>query len=191
LQRAKGEPALKAYAWQIFVVILLAGCAPFTAVGGKLTLPAQGFEVGLPEGWYRAEDVNEALLLTRVGLPLQLIRIERVSVGGELPYIKKKFAPDMPPYEAGEIELDDLRATPENSSFELLERGPATVSGRPGFRLLSTWRTREGLRVKQLHYGFLKGKWVYRLIYQAAARYYFDRDLVTFELVRSSFRLLP
>jgi len=31
---------------------------------------------------------------------------------------------------------------------------------------------------------------VYRLIYQAAERYYFDRDLPTFERVRESFRLL-
>jgi hypothetical protein len=37
---------------------------------------------------------------------------------------------------------------------------------------------------------FLEGKWVYRLIYQAAARYYFDRDLATFETLRESFRLL-
>jgi hypothetical protein len=37
---------------------------------------------------------------------------------------------------------------------------------------------------------FLEGSWVYRLIYQSAARYYFDRDLATFEKLRESFRLL-
>ncbi len=40
------------------------------------------------------------------------------------------------------------------------------------------------------NYGFLDGKWVYRLIYQAAARYYFDKDLAAFERVRQSLKLL-
>ena len=34
------------------------------------------------------------------------------------------------------------------------------------------------------------GLWVYRVIYQAAARYYFDHDLQNFERVLGSFRLL-
>jgi len=66
----------------------------------------------------------------------------------------------------------------------------ASGDGRQGFRLVYTWATKDGRRLKRIHYGFMEGKWVYRIIYQAAARHYFDRDLTTFEKLRESFRLL-
>ena len=172
------------------MVLFLAGCAPFTAIGGKLALSHQGFEVDLPQGWYQAREVGDALLVTRDGLLLQFIRIERVSVGEELAHTKRKFAVRMAPQDAAEIEMDNLRASPDFYNFELFENIPTTVGGKPGFRLLYSSKTKDGLRLKRVHYGFVDGKWVYRLIYQAAERYYFDRDLPTFERVRESFRLL-
>ncbi|MFQ5929281.1 MAG: hypothetical protein ACE5MK_06255 [Acidobacteriota bacterium] len=172
---------MKRRKWGIFTAVLLAGCAAFTAVGGKLTLSDQGFEVDLPQGWYRAVEAREALLLTRDGLPLQFIRIERVSVEEELSYSKRKFAPGMPPSDAAELEADNFRSNPAVFNFDLLENAPATVGDTRGFRLVYTWKTKHGLRLKRVHYGFLDGKLVYRLIYQAAAGYYFDRDAATFE----------
>ena len=172
------------------MVLFLAGCAPFTAIGGKLALSHQGFEVDLPQGWYQAREVGDALLVTRDGLLLQFIRIERVSVEQELPHTKKKLTRGMQAQEGAELEVDELRSSPEVFNFELIENIPTTVGGKPGFRLLYSWKTKDGLRLKRIHYGFLNGKWAYRLIYQAAARYYFDRDLATFERVRESFRLL-
>ena len=50
------------------------------------------------------------------------------------------------------------------------------MAGEPGFRLVYAWKTKEGLRLKAVHYGLLDEQWLHRLIYQAAARYYFDRD---------------
>lgn len=91
--------------------------------------------------------------------------------------------------EGGTVGLD-LRSTPEVFNFEVQESTSATVGGIPGFRLLCAWKTRDGLRHKRLHYGVLDGKWVYRLIYQAAARHNFERDLPPFEQVRESVRLL-
>jgi len=172
------------------LVLFLAGCAPFTAVGGKLAFSQQGFEVDLPQEWYQAREVGDTLLVTRDGLLLQFIRIERVSVEQELLHTKKKFTRGMQPQEAAELEVDNMRSSPEVFNFELIENIPTTVGGRSGFRLLYSWKTKDGLRLKRVHYGFLDGKWVYRLIYQAAARHYFDKDLATFERVRESFRLL-
>lgn len=91
---------------------------------------------------------------------------------------------------AATVEVDELRGTHGNFSFEVLEKQLASVSGRPGFRLLCAWKTKDGLRLNRVQNGLVDGKWVYRLIYQAAARYYFDHDLATFERVQESFRLL-
>lgn len=197
---------MRRWSWGIFAAVLVAGCAPFTAVGGKLALDEFGFEVDLPQGWYRHQFAREAappsegairveqgdklLVITRDGLALQAIRVGRVSVDSELPYTKRKFTPGMPPHDVAELEVDNARSNRDIFNFELLENVPATVAGKSGFRLVYTWKTKEGLAVKRVHYGFQDGKWVYRLIYQAAARHYFDRDLQTFERVRESFRLL-
>jgi len=172
--------------------VLMAGCATasFSPVSGKLALLDQGLEVNLPEGWYRAEAVREALLLTRDGPQLQFIYLQRVSLDKELSHTKRKFARGMLPRDAVELEAENLRANPTTTDFELVEDTPVTVAGRPGFRLVYRWKTKEGLRLKAVHYGFLHGNALYRLIYQAAARYYFDRDLATFERMKESLKLL-
>jgi hypothetical protein len=178
------------------LVLLLAGCAPFVLASGKQTLNEYEFEVTVPEDWYRAVrapgsvEAYQGLVLTRDGLPLQQIRVERVAVDKELKFTKRKFDVKLPPHELAEIELDDHRSNPNVFNLTIEENAPATVDGRRGFKLVYTWTTKEGYRLKRTHYGFLEGKWVYRIFYQAAARYYFDRDLATFEKLRESFRLL-
>lgn len=166
--------------------------APLIPVARKVTLSYMGFAVDGPKGWYRLGDgnVGEPLILTRDGLPLQFIRIERVSSDRRFTHAEKRVTRGMLPKEVARLEADDLRSAPGVLDFEALENTPATVGGKPGFRLLCAWKTGDGLHLKRLHYGFLDGQWAYRLIYQAAARHYFDRDLAAFERVRESFRLL-
>lgn len=184
------EKCSKRSAWGTLAFIFIVGCSTFRAAGGKFTLSDHGFEVDLPQGWYETQSSMGGLLLTKDGLPLQLIQIERVAIANELPHTKRKFAGGMSASEAAEVEVDDLRSTAEVFNFEVLENMPVTVAGRPGYRLLCAWKSRDGLRLKRLQYGLLDRKWVYRLIYQATARHYFDYDLATFEGVRASFRLL-
>ena len=73
-----------------FAIVLLlgalSGCAPWVQVEGPYRMDAQGYEATLPAGWRRATTVSDSLLLTRDGVSLQYIRIERVAVGHELPH---------------------------------------------------------------------------------------------------------
>lgn len=187
------------------VLLLVAGCAPYVLVSGRQSLPEYEFEVTAPEGWYRAmaavgagasasaggtAETFEGIVLTRDGLLLQQIRVQRVAADKDLKFTKRKFDVKLPPNEVAEIELDDHRSNPNVFNLAVEENVPATVNGRLGFRLVYTWTTKDGYRLKRMHYGFVEGKWVYRLIYQAAARHYFDRDLPVFERLRESFRLL-
>ncbi len=50
--------------------------------------------------------------------------------------------------------------------------------------------TRDGLLLQQIRVVRVAADKELKLIYQAAARYYFDRDLPVFEQLRESFRLL-
>ena len=180
----------------ILVAVFLAACASFAAVGGKVAVPGQGFEVDLPQGWTRIWDPTliskdvQPLLLTRDGFVLQGISIGREPIQQALPNSKKKFVAGMSPAEAAEVEVEDLRASSEVVNLELLESTPASIGERPGFRLVFVWKTKGDLRMKRLQYGVLDGPWVYRLIYYGTARYYFDRDVTPFEQVVRSFRLL-
>ena len=129
-------------------------------------------------------------MLTRDGLVLQQIRVVRVPVDKELKFTKRKYDGKLPPHEVAEIELDDHKSNPNVFNLTVEENAPAIVDGRRGFRLVYTWQTKDGYRLKRIQYGFLEGKWVYQLTYQAAVRHYFDRDLAIFEKLRESFRLL-
>jgi len=177
-----------------FAIVLLlgalSGCAPWVQVEGPYRMDAQGYEVSLPAGWRRATLVQDALLLTRDGVSLQYIRIGLVAVGDELTHTKKKFAKGMLPQDVGGVELDEVRSDQAVRNFELLENVPFQVAGFPGFKLVYTFKTENGLRLRRIHYGALLRDWVYRVQYQAPARYYFEKDLATFERVRESFRLL-
>ena len=139
-------------------------------------MDSQGYEVNLPAGWRRAASVQGSLLLTRDGLNLQYIRIERVPVGDELAHTKKEVVKGMSPQDVEEVELDEVRSDQEMRNFELLENVPFQVAGFPGFKLVYTFRAENGLRRKRVHYGVLFRHWVYRIQYQAPARYYFDKD---------------
>jgi hypothetical protein len=173
------------------LIILLAGCAPFTLASGKQSLPEHEFEVTVPDGWYRAMrgEGAELLVITRDGLLLQQILIGRLAVEKELKFTKRRFDAKLPPHEIAEIELDNMRSNPNVTDFSVEENAPATICAHQGYKLVYTWTLKGGYRLKRVHYGFLVNKWVYRIIFQAAARHYFDRDLPAFEQVLASFRL--
>ncbi len=180
-----------ARATMILMLLLsaLGGCAPWVIVEGPFRMESHGYEVNLPEGWRRATTVSDSLLLTRDGVSLQYIRIERVPIGHELPHTKRTLAKGMSAQDVAEVELDEVRSDQTVRNFELLENVPWQVAGLPAFKVVYTFRAENGLRIKRVHYGVLVRDWVYRVQYQAAARYYFDKDLPTFDRVRESFRV--
>jgi hypothetical protein len=173
------------------LLLLLAGCAPFVLASGRQSLSEYGFDVTVPDGWYRAMrgEASEALVVTRDGLALQQIVISRAPVDKELKHTKRRFDAKLPPHELAEITLDNMRSDPAVHVFAVEENVPATINGRQGYKVVYTWALKGGYRLKRVHYGFLDGTWVYQIVYQAAARHYFDRDLATFEQMRESFQV--
>ncbi len=187
--RLRRSPLARAMLALLFLLGALSGCAPWVMVEGPYRMDSQGYEANLPPGWRRATAVSDSLLLTRDGVSLQYIRIERVAVGNELTHTKKKFAKGMCPQDVGEVELDEVRSDQGMRNFELVENTLFQVAGLPGFKLVYSFRAVNGLRLKRVHYGVLVRDWVYRVQYQAPARYYFEKDLATFERVRESIRI--
>jgi hypothetical protein len=129
------------------------------------------------------------LLVTRDGVLLQNIIINRFDIGEELAYSKKKFRQDMLPHEQAELMADNFSANPDVLNFKLLENRPMSISGHKGFRLVFTFKNKDGLRLKSIYNGFMIDNWFYFIRFNAAARFYFDRDVGEFEKAFSSFKL--
>lgn len=175
------------------VLVLATGCInlPWVPAEASYTARSGDFAVQLPQGWMRwNQGPEDEILVTRDSERLQEILVERVKVDAELSHTKKKLARGMLAQEAAEVILDNYSSNRSHLDFEVKENRPAKVAGLPGFRLAFTYRTRDGLRIKTIYCGFVKDDALYGVRYTAPQRYYFDKDVKSFEQVLQSFRLV-
>ena len=186
--------------------VMLSSCvSTYTLVTDPRGVAVADFTVDLPRGWRQNSGAPDPFLrpilekrhklswdvirLTRDGFLLQQICIGRIAVAEELPNTKKKFAPDMIPLEAAEIIVDEFRSNTNLTNQEIMENIPASVGGRPGFKLHYTYRAEQRLKMEGLFYAALAGPWLYYVIYEAPAQHYFNKDLEQFEQTRASFQI--
>lgn len=174
------------------MLLVAAGCVslPWVPVGGEYTSFAHHYTIALPQGWMRwAQDERDDLIVTRDGALLQLILIERLHVGEPLKHTKKKLAKGIMPQDAAEVILDNFSSNKDISGVEVKDNRPITISGKPGFRAVLTYKTKDDLRLRVVYCGVIEGEWFYGIRYSAPQRHYFDKDLKTFEAVLRSFKL--
>ncbi len=174
---------------------LLSGCLPkrpFVPVedGAAFVGPDDAYDVVLPSGWNRLND-DEDVLVTRDGPTLQRITIMRRDPKKPLPRSKRIVTKGMEPYEIAELIAGEISSAEGITGVKIVENAPARVGGVPGFKLVTTYKDEDGLRMTTVSYGALHGQWLWALAYSAPARHYYPKDLPTFEKVVSSFRLAP
>ncbi|MBI5068191.1 MAG: hypothetical protein HZB56_08110 [Deltaproteobacteria bacterium] len=174
--------------------LALAACPPPPAwmPGGQPYLASQsGYEALVPADWMRRNVKDRELyLVTRDGLPLQRIEVAITPVGKPVYRGSKRVvAEGMSPQELGELLADALVSGEALAEARVLENAPATVSGRPGFRLLLAFRDGDGLPRRLAIHGVMASGRLYGIVYGAPERHYFNRDLAAYEEVVRSFRL--
>ncbi|MGE5892615.1 MAG: hypothetical protein ACM34I_01010 [bacterium] len=179
---------MKRFLLGIIILIFIAACAPWIRTGGPYSSAYLNMSVDLPDGWMRLNS-REYLFITRDGIPLQSILVEKIHVSDTLKHTKKKFSSGMLSQEAAEVILDNMATDPAMLNFEIRENNPAKIGGKSGFKAVYTYKSKDGLRYKSIYYGFMLGDWFYGIQYSAPARYYFDKDLKAFEKVVASFKL--
>jgi len=173
----------------LFVLMLAVGCAPWVEVGGIYKTESHNFSVELPQGWMRWNQGDD-LIITRDGVLLQNIQVVRPNIKDPLKYTKKKFSNGMLPHEVAEIILDDVASNQAILGFQLIENTSIEICGFSGFRAIYTYKNKGGLKIKSVYCGFMADPWFYGLNYNAAERYYFEKDIQTFERVFKSFKLI-
>jgi hypothetical protein len=178
-----------------FLVMLTAGCA--TTMQKPVWVPAEAtfnaqqgnYVLDLPKGWMRL-NTEDGVRMTRDGLRLQTIGVNRYKVGESLKHTQKKFEKEMLPQEISTVLIDDLTLIEGVAHFDVMENVPAQFAGIDGFRVILRLRPKNGGERMYALYGGAIGDRVFEIFYVAPSRHYFERDLETFEGVVQSFRLL-
>jgi hypothetical protein len=173
--------------------VLAVACASgprWVASQGTFAPLSGRYTIEFPQGWMRLGD-RDTVVASRDGLFLQRIDVFQHETGKPLGGTRKVVSPGMLPQEVAEVVQDALASSPAMQSVSVLSSAPASLDGRPAFKLLVAYKHRDGLRMRSVIYGALVGESLYELSYSAPERHYFDRDLQSFEQVRSTFRIGP
>jgi hypothetical protein len=177
------EFAMRRLVWLVFLVTV--GCAS----GGHSGSPLCGYAVEPPQGW-RPVDVPGVFMVTREGAFSQYILVQRRFVDKPFKHTQERFARNMVPEEAANVIVEEIRRDAKIMNFRLLECCPANVNGYDGFRIVFTYKEKEGLRFRTIFYGLLQGDWFYSLRYSAAEDRHSDEDMESFMRVLNSFKIL-
>ncbi len=175
------------------VTLLLAACAPqWTYLRGYHSrhIASSRYDVILPARWVSLR-TNDSLVVSCDGPQLQKIVLTVRPQVKAFPKIKQASRADMLPSDLSAHFIAELRAEDAHGlpSLKVEEEGPADLGGHPGFRVLVTYSTTDGVSYRLLAYGMADKKGYVQLIYNAPAIYDFDRSRSNLETVRASLKI--
>ncbi len=174
----------------LVMLILLAGCAStWKQAGGRYESTSQNFVVEIPQGWMEL-DSTDYLLISKDGPFLQYMYAKRRHVDQPFEHSKMRMQKGMTPEEAAKVLLNEISSDQSLYGLEVTEQSSVEIGGHQGFRIQFSYENQTGPKIKTIYYGFLDGEWLYNIRYSAAERYYFDKDLETFDKFVRNFRLL-
>lgn len=156
---------------------------------GRYTNEEKQFSAELPGGWMRF-DSNDVLLITRDGVLLQAILIERTAPGEKSAVSGVAYREGMKAAEAAEAMISRVKASLKAPFFKVLDRRSVRVANLPAMKVHYEYRDAAGLLYEGIAIGIPKGRVFYGLHYAAPGRHYFHHDLHTFEKVVKSLHLL-
>ena len=166
---------------------LIGGCATWSPVDGRLN--AAGYIVDIPQGWMKF-DSGGNIMISRDGPYLQYVLLQERRIDQAFHHTRKRLTAHMLPQEAAQIIIDDLSSDRAVQNLSVLENTPAIIDGHDGFMLHYSYRNQQGLLLKTAYYGFINERIYYSLRFTAPQRYYFEKDIRTFESILSNFHLV-
>ncbi len=173
-------------------LLLIISCASVAQKRSLQDLSNNDYTVEIPEGWWKPKHIDK-FLITKDGYSLQYVRIQQRPIDRPYRNTKKKLNKAMLPQEAAGVIIDDIASDRRIYNFNVIENAPATIDGREGFKILFTFKLKKdkkGAIFKTLYYGFISGDSFYNLRYNAAMRYYFEKDIAAFEQILNSFKVV-
>jgi hypothetical protein len=173
----------------IFLLLFMPACAPWIIAGGPYESLPHNFCIDIPQGWMKL-NTDRYLLISEDGPFLQYVLIQDRDIDRSFRHTKKKINRGMLPQEAAEVVLDEIISDQSVLNLEIIENVPTRIDQHDGFRVVFTYKNKDGLTLKTIYYGFLAGERFYNIRYTAVKRHYFEKDIETFKKVMDSFKLI-
>ena len=170
-------------------ILLITSCATVAEKRSLKDLSDNDFSVEIPKGWWKPKHLDK-YLITKDGVFLQYVLIQQRPIDRPYRNTQKKIIKGMLPQEAASVIIDEIASDRRIYNFNVIENAPAIIDGREGFKILFTYKDKRGSIFKTLYYGFISGDSFFNLRYNAAMRYYFEKDIAAFEYILSSFRVV-
>ena len=174
----------------LLFIFLPGACASLPHAADPKSGPEQRFSFEHPSEWERM-NTQRYLIFTKDGAFSQYILIQERPIHKAFRHTKRRFTRDMLPQETAEVIVDEISSDRSVLHFRILENGPATVGGIDGFRLVFTYKSKDGRPFKTVYYGCLQGAWFYSIRYNADERHFCTGDIDTLERILGSFRIAP
>jgi hypothetical protein len=130
----------------------------------------------------------DADMFSKNGPYLEYILVQARPLTQAFRSTRQKLSDDMLPHEAAQVIIDSMRFDPQVRQFELLGNQPATVGGRPGFKVTYRYRDAQDVTLKAIYMGVIVHDRFLTLRYTAAQRHYFDAQVSAFHQVVDSLR---
>src|SRR3989338_38498 len=175
----------------LFAVSGCAGLSKWTQLTQKVYQEkGRGFSAELPADWMRY-NWGEYFFMTKDGMALNSVAAGRIKFNKGLENTKKVFSEGMTPQEIAEVEIDNLRSSPQSDKFQVISNQPRVIDGWPGFEIEYVYTvTESGLKVRGVHCGLIEKDWIYRIRYEAAEGFYFKRTQNNFDRFLETFKVI-
>jgi hypothetical protein len=128
-------------------------------------------------------------MLTREGAFSQYILVQQRRVDKPFKHTEKRLNRCMSPQRAAEVIIDEIRSDNRVLFFHLSECVQTRVNQYKGFKIVYTYKEKDGLNFLTVFYGFLEGDCFYCLRYSVEVKKYNDEDMETFEKVLNSLKI--
>ena len=171
----------------IFVLVAFGSLGLMTGCAGMSK--KANYSADIPQGW-RKVDTTKYLLITRDGPFVQYALVQQRPLDRPFKHTQKTLKDDMLAQEAASIVVDEISSDKKNIlKLNVLENRPATIGGYNGFKLVFVYQNANREPQKMVYYGFIHGDFFYNLRFNAPMKYFYAKDLATFEEFRKSFKL--
>lgn len=171
------------------MLVALAGCAAWTRIDTAVQEgPGGKYRVQAPIGWVRFNLNQDAILITRDGVPIQHILVGVKKDEDFFKQTKVKLPKNVLPSDLGQMVLAEMRSDKALANLVVKQSIPFTVAGQPGFKVHFQYRDERGTLFDRVVLGTAKESEVIVMVYHGLNTHYFGRDIETFYTVAKSFQ---
>lgn len=184
---------LRALALAAGIAVAAPAFAWKAVLAGQPFVHKSGYSIQYPAGWrYWKVPLGDETIATRDGPALQSIFVDFRKHKQAFRALRQDASPDMMPQDLAEKVLAEATSARGLQNMQVLSNEPATLAGRPAFRLHVAYRTAVdagSVRYEEIILGTNSPQGIFLVGYRGPVLHYFARDVANFEQTLETFAI--